>query len=53
MDGYIGGSKVGAQEVRQHLALDLKAFRGDLVKAGAGGEGNSNGEERSQVTLHL
>jgi len=53
MDGYIGGANMGVWEVRQHLALDLKAFRGGPVEAGGGGEGSSNGEGRSQEILHL
>ena len=44
---------MGVREVRQRLVLDLKAFRGGLVKAGAGGGESSNGEGRSQEILHL
>jgi len=43
----------GVWEVRQHLVLDLKAFRGDPGEVGEGGEGNLSREERSQETLHL
>ena len=47
------GTDMGVQEVHQHLALDLKAIRGDLVEAGGGREGSWNREGRLQETLHL
>ena len=53
MNGYIGGGKTGVWEVCQCLVLDLKAFRGDPVEVGVGGEGSSSREGRSQGTLRL
>ena len=44
---------MGVRDVRQRLALDLRAFRGGPVKEVGGGEGSLNGAGRSQEILRL
>jgi len=53
VDGYIGVRKKGVQEVRQRLALGLRALRGDPVEVEGGRGVNWSGEGRLQVIPRL